>query len=94
MTVGARNSTITSVAQSDSDVELLAIGERHGFTVFNDTEADLYLVLGSSAASTTSFTVKMAAGSYYEGPWGYDGPVRGIWSAAGAGAARITEIGA
>lgn len=89
---GLRNATITSVSQSDSSVAFLVTAERAGFAIYNDAEDDLYVSLGEADASTTSFTVKLAAGIYYEGPWGYDGPVKGIWAAAGAGAARITEI--
>ncbi len=94
MSRGLRNASITSVGQSNTSVELLAAGERAGFTIYNDSadDADLYVALGSADASTSAFTVKLAVGIYYEGPWGYDGPVQGIWSASGAGAARVTEV--
>ena len=82
----------TSVAAAAADTQLLAANtSRFGATVHNDSSADLYLALGPTAASTASFTVKLAAGGYYEVPYGYTGPVRGIWSSA-AGNARITEL--
>ena len=81
----------SSVAGSASSVSLLASNaNRLGATVFNDSTADLYLKLGATA-STTSFTVKMAAGSYFEVPFNYTGAIDGIWSSA-TGSARITEL--
>ena len=91
MTRGLRSATITSKSQSDTNAEFLDAGERAGFTVYNDSEVVLYLALGSAAASATNFTISIAAGGYYEGPWGYDGPVQGVFASAGAGAARITD---
>lgn len=83
--------TATSVNAETSSTELLDENtNRLGATVYNDSSADLYLKLGS-AASTTSFTVKMVAQSYYEVPFGYTGAIYGIWSAA-TGAARIMEL--
>lgn len=92
MSRGLRNATITSKDQSATSAEFLDVGERAGFTVYNDSEVDLYIALGSADASTSVFTVKLGAGIYYEGPWGYDGPVQGVFSEGGDGAARITEI--
>lgn len=84
--------TSTNVAQNAASVSLLANAPtRMGATIHNDAAAPLLLKLGS-AASLTSFTVKMAADSYYEVPFQYTGPIVGIWTAAGAGAARITSL--
>jgi hypothetical protein len=59
--------------------------------IFNDSTAILYVKFGTTA-STTSYTVKMLAGQYFEfpGPAIYTGRVDGIWDSA-TGAARITE---
>ena len=92
MSRGLRNATITSKSQSGSSAEFLASGERAGFTLYNDTETDLYLAFGTDDASETNFTIKMAAGSYYECPWAYDGAVQGVFAVAGNGYARITEV--
>ena len=64
---------------------------RSGATVYNDSTAILYLALGTAAASTTDFTVKMVADAYYEVPFGYTGAIRGIWASA-TGSARVGEI--
>jgi len=83
--------SVTSVAGSASSVQLLASNPyRLGAAIYNDSSADLYLKLGTTA-STSSFTVKMAANSYYEVPFSYTGEIDGIWSSA-TGNARITEI--
>jgi hypothetical protein len=60
--------------------------------VFNDSTAALFLKFGATA-SATSFTVKIAAGAYYEMPTRptYTGIVDGIWAAAN-GNAYVTEL--
>lgn len=61
-----------------------------GRTVWNDSTAVLYLKFGATA-STTSYTVQLAAGYYYEFPQPtYAGQVDGIWASAN-GAARTTQ---
>jgi hypothetical protein len=87
-------STVASVSASTSAVTLLALNPNNvsARTVYNDSTADLYLKFGTGA-STTSFTVKLPASSYYEvpGPGPYGGEITGMWSAAN-GAARVTEV--
>lgn len=84
-------SAITSVTASVTTVTLKALNaSRRGLSVYNNSTADLYLKLGATA-STTSFTVKVLAGGYYEVPFNYTGVVDGIWSAAN-GSALVTEI--
>lgn len=83
--------TLSNVSGSASSVNLLASNaNRDGATIYNDSTAVLYVKLGSTA-STSSFTVKVAAGGYYELPFGYTGTIDGIWSAAN-GSARVTEF--
>lgn len=87
------SSAITSVASSASSVSLLASNSsRKGATFFNESTTILYLKLGATA-STTSYTVQMPAGSYYELPFiqTYTGAIDGIWSSAN-GNVRITEL--
>jgi hypothetical protein len=82
----------TSVAGAAADTLILASNaNRLGATVYNDSAAILYLSLGTAAASTTDFTVKMVADAYYEVPFGYTGAIRGIWASA-TGSARVGEI--
>lgn len=83
----------SSVVGSATSVALLAANaNRLGATVYNDSSAILYLKLGATA-STTSFSVAMAASSYFEAPFGYTGAIDGIWTSA-TGNARITELSA
>lgn len=89
----------TSVAAATSTTELFAAAYpdensgngANGRAVFNDSTATLYLLFGANA-STTNYTVQIAAGGYYEFPCAngmYCGEVDGIWSAAN-GSARVT----
>lgn len=84
--------TVTTVAASASSVTLKALnGSRLGLLVYNDSTANLYLKLGATA-STTSFTVKVAAAAVYELPAPvYTGVVDGVWDSA-TGNARVTEL--
>jgi hypothetical protein len=85
--------TRTAVVSAAVDTSLLALStSRYGATVFNDTDKTLYLALGTVAASTSSYTVQVPAGGYYEVPFGYCGAVRGIWATAPTGNAVITEL--
>lgn len=71
----------------------VANANRLGFTIYNDSLAVLYVKFGATA-STTSFTILMAAGSYYELPTTsiYTGRIDAILASATTGAARITEL--
>lgn len=83
--------TQTSVAGSATTVAILVSNTaRKGATIYNDSTAILYLKLGSTA-STTSYSIQMAGGGYYEVPFGYVGAIAGIWASA-TGNARITEF--
>lgn len=84
--------TLSSVAGSASSVQLVAAAAtRRGLAVFNDSTAVLYLKFGTTA-STTSYTVQVPGGGYYEAPAPcYTGRVDGIWASA-TGNARITEL--
>lgn len=95
-TVQAANtatSTLSNVSSSASNVTLLSSNSsRKGATIFNDSSSALYVKFGATS-STTSFTVKIAAGGYFEvpGPAVYTGILDGIWDSV-SGAARVTEI--
>lgn len=85
-------STVTSVASSASSVSLLASNTSAKLrTFYNDSTQVLYIKFGATA-STTSYTVQVAAGGYYEVPQPlYTGAIDGIWASAN-GNARITEV--
>jgi hypothetical protein len=88
----AASATLSNVSSSASNVTLLAANtDRIGVLVVNDSTATLYLKYGATATSS-SYTVKMEPGSYWEMPQPiYTGIIDGIWSSAN-GAARITEL--
>lgn len=87
----ATTSAVTQVASSATSVTLKATNaNRLGLMIFNDSTSVLYVKFGATA-STTSYTVKMTAGQYYEAPFGYTGVVDGIWASAN-GNAYITEV--
>ncbi len=84
--------TRTSVASSASSVTLLAANaNRKDASVYNDSTANLYIALGTVAASAANFTVLVASGGFYEVAYGYTGQIVGIWASAN-GNARVTEL--
>lgn len=87
--------TQTSVAQNAASVTIKAANvNRKGLWVFNNSTADLYLSLSTPATVASTHFVKIPAGGFWEMPQVfYNGIVYGIWSAAGAGAAKIVELG-
>ena len=86
-----QSATLANVTSSATSTTVFsAKGSVKGRTIFNDSTAVLYLKFGATA-STTSYTVQIAASGYYEFPQpAYGGVVDGIWAAAN-GAARTTE---
>lgn len=88
----AATGATTSVGAATSATSLKAANaNRLGLTVYNDSTATLYLLLGAGTVSSTVHTVQLAPGAYYETPFRFTGAVTGIWSAVN-GNARITEI--
>lgn len=91
--MSVRSATVSNVAASATSVALFAAVEPNLAdvrTIYNDSSAVLYVKFGATA-STTSFTVKLLAGDYFEFPRPlYTGVVHGIWASA-TGSARLTE---
>lgn len=89
----ADNVFVGSVDATISSTTLRGANEsRRGLLIFNDCNKALFLKYGS-AASESDFSVKIAAGGYWEMPSPiYLGSIRGLWAAAPTGAARITEL--
>ena len=83
--------TLANVASSATNVTLFAAASgTSGRIVYNDSTQVLYLTFGATASSS-SYTVQLAAGAYYEFPQPvYDGQVDGIWASAN-GNARLTS---
>lgn len=88
----ASSATLSNIASSATNVTLFAANaNRRMAAIFNDSTAILYAKFGATATAS-SYTIKMAAGAYYEFPFPmYVGIVDGIWASAN-GAARCTEI--
>lgn len=88
----ADSATLANVAASASSVTLQAANaNRVGWSVYNDSTAILYVKFGGTA-STTSYTVQVGGGSFYEMPMPiYRGVIDGIWASA-TGNARVTEL--
>lgn len=87
------SSSVTSVASSATSVSLLAsTAGRLYASFFNDSTTVLYLKFGATA-STSSYTVQLAAGGYFEMSAAriYTGAIDGIWASAN-GNVRITEL--
>jgi hypothetical protein len=60
---------VTSVASQDTNITLLSANvNRIGATIFNTDSGPLYVKFGATATATTSFTVKIVEGGYYEFP--------------------------
>ena len=94
-TVSPQAVTLANVASSASSVTLFAAatGRVNMRVIFNDSTQVLYVALDGSVASTSNYTVQIAAGGYYELPCPGDVPggrVTGIWAAAN-GFARLTS---
>lgn len=90
-TTPSQSATLANVASSASSVTLFAAsGTTKARTIYNDSSAILYVKFGATA-STTSYTVQLAAGAFYEFPQPcYAGLVDGIWASAN-GFARVTS---
>jgi hypothetical protein len=92
-TQAVRSSTSASgnVAASVSTVTIIpSNASRLGATVYNDSTAICYLMLGAFA-STTNFAVQMLPNSYYEVPFGWTGVLTAVWASA-TGNARWVEL--
>ena len=87
---GNSTASLSNVTEATSSTQLAAAATgRRGFAVFNDTANVLILKYGT-AASGTSFTIKVAVGGYWEMPDPlYTGAVHGI-SAGTGGTWRVT----
>ena len=90
-TIGPQSATLANVASSGSSVSLFtATGKALGRTIYNDSTQVLYVKYGATASSS-SYTVQIAASGYYEFPQPvYSGAVDGIWASAN-GNARLTS---
>ena len=63
---------------------------RLGAQIFSEGPGNLHITLGTGTTSTSSYTVRLSSGDYYEIPSNYTGLVGGIFATAGT--ARVTEV--
>lgn len=86
------NADLSNVSTSTSSVTLFSANSaRRAATIWNDSSSTLYVKFGATA-TTTSCTVPIAAGGYYEFPQPcYTGICDGVLG-GGSGVARVTEI--
>jgi hypothetical protein len=88
-------SAVTNVAASATSVTLKASNaSRKGLYIFNAGTSNLFVKLGATATTTTSFTVMIAPNGFWELPDTpiYTGVVDGILSATGGSGALVTEL--
>lgn len=92
----ADQSLISRITAATSSVTLMRQNNgRLGGTLFNESSAVAYVKLGKNA-STTDYTVQIAASGYYELPplprgGVYRGQIDAVWASA-TGAMQVTEI--
>jgi hypothetical protein len=87
----AATSSVTSVASSASNVQLLASNANRVFaSIYNESSKQVFIKLGTTA-SNTSYSILLMPNSYWEVPSDWTGEIDAIWSAAN-GSARITEL--
>jgi hypothetical protein len=87
------SATLGSLASAATSAQLLAANAtRRGLLVYNTDKNRLYLKYGTTASST-SFTVIIESGGYFEMPQPiYTGRIDAIWAADGSGSAFYTEL--
>jgi hypothetical protein len=91
---GVSAATRSSVSDTVSDALLLAANTaRVGAAIANDSSGVLLVGLGTTAVTSTNYTVRLSQHALYELPQGFQGQVRGLWlTDPNDGAARVTEF--
>jgi hypothetical protein len=85
-------SVITSVPASITSVTLLAANAARRQFFINNVSGKILRVAFAATASTSAYTILIAANGAYESPLnGYTGLITGIWAGTG-GTAIITEV--
>ncbi len=86
-TASPATATLANVASSATNVTLKAANtSRRGLIIVNDADVAVCVKFGATA-TTTSYTVKIAAAGYFEMPSPiYQGIVDGIWVSSPTGA--------
>lgn len=89
-TTGAQTSVASTVTTNTTLIA--ADANRFALTIYNESTATLFLLMGAGTESATVYTIQIPPGGYYEAPAG-TATLRasGHWSAAN-GSARITAV--
>lgn len=88
----ASTATRTTVAASLTSVTVVAANPvRRGLVFFNNSDASVFLGLGSTATTTADFTIEIPSHEGWTCPYNYDGPVQAVWLAL-TGALQVTEL--
>lgn len=86
---GTGESTVSTFNSTSSATLKASNGNRKVLTIYNEGAGNLHVLYGSGTASTTNYSVLLAAGDYLEIDK-YTGQVNAIFATAGN--ARVTEI--
>jgi hypothetical protein len=92
---GTSSSAVTNVAASATNVTLKAANaSRKALYIFNAGTSNLFVKLGATATTTTSYTAMILPNGFWELPDDpiYTGIVDGIWAATGGNGALVTEL--
>lgn len=84
--------TVTSVAGSTSNTTVLASNaNRLGATLYNNTNKNMYVKMGTSA-STSSFSTLLMKGDFWEVTSDYTGKIDAVWDSGVTGNVLVTEL--
>ena len=90
---GATTATQTTPALSTTSATLLASNtSRRAASVYNGSTANVFVRLSATAASSTVYTIKLAAAGYYEVPGNYTGAITAILDAGTTSLVQVTEV--
>lgn len=88
----ATATVVTGVAASTTTYTIFPTNaNRAGVTFYKIGSGTAYIKLGTGASST-SYTVQLGNGAYWDLPYPYSGPIDIIFSAASAGTVYATEL--
>jgi hypothetical protein len=85
-----QSATVDAISTSTTSANLIVRPAYHARLIFNNSAAILYILYGTGTASSSNFSVAIAAQGYYEVPQPlYGGQITGVL-ASGTGTAQVT----
>jgi hypothetical protein len=89
----AATGTQTNPSLSTTSATLLAAStSRRGATVYNGSTSIVYVRLSATAASSTTFTVKLYPEDYYEVPGNYNGAITAVLNTGTTTSVQVTQV--